>query len=924
MDRDRELAQLKACLDDALAGQARLALVEGPAGIGKSRLLTEMRRLGTAAGAVTLTGRSSQLEQEFGFGLVRQLFEPVLADPERRQRLLVGAAHSAAAVFDVGGFDRPDGDPSGDRGSDGLFGVLHGLYWLTANLAEEQPLLLAIDDLQWCDIASLQFLTFLERRLEGMPVLVVGTVRTGELADPEGLLAELAHGLAAVSIRPEPLTLEGVGDLVRSRLGEHADDAFVAACRRTTGGNPLLLRQLLRGLETDRVRPDASHADTVTAIGSRAISSMVLMRLGRLPNAATVTARAIAVLGDEAELPAVAKLAGLTEGQAAAAVAGLVRAEVLRDDYPLGFVHALVRDAVYRELPAGERELRHEEAARILDAVGAAPEQVAAHLLQAPRRGAPWTVDVLTRAATRSADRGAADSAATYLRRALAEPPAARERGGLLLQLGWLESMANGPRAVEHLSEAYQALADDPVERGRAAVMLARTLVFAGDRGEAARFAREASAALPATSVDERQGLLALERISAYMHGLGVQTWDPSDYPDIVGSGPGARMLAAQLAWDLFIRAEDRQRCIELCRFALEGEVLRRVDTGLLWVVAAIVLDLADESVGDFWQETLADAHARGSMFAALSTHLWLGYRQWRAGDLPEALQSLSASNEQSERWGNPRIGVPYGEAFITGVLLDRGDVAAARAYLDSRPVLPRIGDGARLFEQARAQLLLAEGRYDEALTRLDAIRPLQSSVVNPAWRPWRSLRAQALAGLGEHQTAVALVEEELAVARLWDAPSQVGRTLRLLGQLRGDAGEADLRAAVDLLADTSARLEHAKALYSLGTLPGVPPEESLRLLCQALELADLCGATHFRRDIAAALAEAGVEVPAEPSGALTLTSTERRMLGMLAEGADVKTIAQALFLTPRTVEVTLESVRDRVGGDLDGVLAAS
>ncbi len=790
MDRDRELAQLKTCLDDALAGQARLALVEGPAGIGKSRLLTEMRRLGTAAGAVTLTGRSSQLEQEFGFGLVRQLFEPVLADPKRRRRLLVGAAHSAAAVFDVGGFDRPDGDPSGDRGSDGLFGVLHGLYWLTANLAEEQPLLLAIDDLQWCDIASLQFLTFLERRLEGMPVLVVGTVRTGELADPEGLLAELAHGLAAVSIRPEPLTLEGVGDLVRSRLGEHADDAFVAACRRTTGGNPLLLRQLLRGLETDRVRPDASHADTVTAIGSRAISSMVLMRLGRLPNAATVTARAIAVLGDEAELPAVAKLAGLTEGQAAAAVAGLVRAEVLRDDYPLGFVHALVRDAVYRELPAGERELRHEEAARILDAVGAAPEQVAAHLLQAPRRGDPWTVDVLTRAATRSADRGAADSAASYLRRALAEPPAARERGGLLLQLGWLESMANGPRARRAPERGLPGPGRRP---GRARPRRRHAGPHPGLRGRpwGGGPVRPRGVGGPPGHIGGRAsgtvGAGADQRVHARPRRPDLATrattrtssavvrvrgcWPPS-WPGTCSSGLRTASGASSCA-----------------RFALEGEVLRRVDTGLLWVVAAIVLDLADESVGDFWQETLADAHARGSMFAALSTHLWLGYRQWRAGDLPEALQSLSASNEQSERWGNPRIGVPYGEAFITGVLLDRGDVAAAQG-------VPRLAPASCPASVTVPGCSSRPGpsccwRRDATTRRSPGWT--RSGHCSPAWstrhggpgarcgrRPWP--------GSASSQTAVALVEEELEVARSWDAPSQVGRTLRLLGQLRGDA----------------------------------------------------------------------------------------------------------------------------------------
>lgn len=164
-----------------------------------------------------------------------------------------------------------------------------------------------------------------------------------------------------------------------------------------------------------------------------------------------------------------------------------------------------------------------------------------------------------------------------------------------------------------------------------------------------------------------------------------------------------------------------------------------------------------------------------------------------------------------------------------------------------------------------------------------------------------------------------AVVPADRLIDSLWgdDPPPSAAEAMQ-------EAGEGDLRAAVDLLARTSARLEHAKALYSLGTLPGVPPEESLRLLCHALELADLCGATHFRRDIAAALAEVGVEVPAEPSGALTLTSTERRMLCLDAEGADVKTIAQALFLAPRTVELTLESVRDRVGGVLDAVLAVS
>ena len=174
-------------------------------------------------------------------------------------------------------------------------------------------MVLAVDDLQWCDPGSLRALGFLLRRLEGLPVLIAATLRTGEQHPDEELIAELAEDLATVVVHPGPLDAAATSYLVRERLGADAHDTFVAACHRTTGGNPLLLRQLLRALQVEGVRPDASHADTVNAIGSRAVSSMVLMRLGRLPADCTAVARAIAVLGDGCELVDVATLTGLDE-----------------------------------------------------------------------------------------------------------------------------------------------------------------------------------------------------------------------------------------------------------------------------------------------------------------------------------------------------------------------------------------------------------------------------------------------------------------------------------------------------------------------------------------------------------------------------------------------------------------------------------
>jgi hypothetical protein len=193
------------------------------------------------------------------------------------------------------------------------------------------------------------------------------TLRTDEPHHNRELLAELTDGPSVLRIHPTPLTPAGVADVLRHALGESPHEAFADACHRATSGNPLLLRQLLRALQSRSIRPDAAQVGTVTDIGSRAVSQLVLNRLARLPANATAAAQAVAILGDGATLPDVAAVMELPENDTADAVAPLVRAEILRDHYPFGFVHPLVGEAVYRDLPPGEAQLRHERAARILD-----------------------------------------------------------------------------------------------------------------------------------------------------------------------------------------------------------------------------------------------------------------------------------------------------------------------------------------------------------------------------------------------------------------------------------------------------------------------------------------------------------------------------------------------------------------------------
>ena len=190
--------------------------------------------------------------------------------------------------------------------------MLHGLYWLAANLAERQPLLIAVDDLQWCDTPSLEWLGYLVRRLEGTPIVAAVTFRPAEVEADPVLVDELTDDPLSALLRPAPLSLAAAERLTEEILGSPPDPEFAAACLAASGGNPLLLRELLEGLSAEGVAPTTAEAPRVQEIGPGAVSRSVRRRLRHLPAEAQALARAIAVLGDGADIELVAELAGLT------------------------------------------------------------------------------------------------------------------------------------------------------------------------------------------------------------------------------------------------------------------------------------------------------------------------------------------------------------------------------------------------------------------------------------------------------------------------------------------------------------------------------------------------------------------------------------------------------------------------------------
>ena len=489
LERERELSTLRTLTEQAAGGGPGLLVIEGPAGIGKTRLVTETRREAARAGVNVLAARGGELEQELAFGIVRQLFENAVGGGEP-------VPDGAREVF-----ERP---ATGVAGEDASFTILHGLYWLTLNLAETAPVLLAVDDLQWADEPSLRYLAYLVRRLDGLPVTILCGVRPIERHSLAHLLAEIVGDPLAVSVHPLPLSEHAAAEL----LG--ADEAFAHAGHEATGGNPLLLAELLKTLRTEGVTPDVTNLAQLEELAPRAASRAVLVRLARQSRDAVAMARATAVLGDDAALPLAAALAGLPDENAVVAAGQLVAAEIFADQASLAFVHPVIRAAVYEDIPVHERALAHERAARLLGDRSADAGAIAAQLAHAPVRGEEWVVEALEQAAHAAMRAGAPGSAVTHLTRALAEPPRAASRVRTLVALAEAEKLVDMPSAVAHATEALE-LIDDPLARGAASLSLARSLLITGRSGAGIELARRAAADLPPEAETLRAALEAVE-----------------------------------------------------------------------------------------------------------------------------------------------------------------------------------------------------------------------------------------------------------------------------------------------------------------------------------------------------------------------------------------------------------------------------
>ena len=911
LEREAELAALEAALARARLGEGGCVVIEGAAGMGKTSLLRALRARAEGNGLRLLTARGSELEQTLPYGVARQLLERAVARaaPEERADALSGAAAHAAPLLDGA---VPSASAVADE--DAAFAVMHGLYWVTANLAEREPLVLAIDDLHWADPTSLRWLAYLARRIEGLPLLVLATVRPAE-AETDPALAGLLADASTQVIRPSPLTRAAAAAILGERVAGDAIADLSAAAHDVTAGNPLLLRELAGALARE---PGATGADDVRRLAPEVVSRRVRLELARLGPAATALARATAVMGDDAICAAcVPQLAGLDGEQAARAAASLARADVLGRDAELRFSHPLIRRAVYDAMPERERGLAHARAADLLGERGAPIGRVAAQLVLAPASGNPRAVEHLREAARHALAAGAADSARTYLRRALEEPPSPAERADVLAELAAAEGLLGHPDVVGRLAEAV-ALADDPVRRATLRRELARGLIWRSQEQDAVAQIEAALADAPADDAALRRTLEA-DFLSAALRMPGLHESARARLAALEVGGDddaGARMLLALKAYAMMLAGEGLDESVRLAERALAGGLpTEEAPSWSLWGAVSTLLHADRHEVAvRAVDQAIADARRRGAVYLFSGASMVRASVLHITGNLVEAEGDARASVDAIPDRGALIMPIAFG--LLAEILVERGavdDAAATLSDAGADGALPATFANVPLLA-ARGKLRYTRGDFGGAAADARACGGALELVGfrNPALARWRSQAAEALLAGGDREEARRLVTEELALARRWGSARPIGRALRVLGRARGGkAGLALLRESLDVLDTSPAQLERAQTQVELGAVLRRAGNrvEARAVLRGGAELAQRCGAGLLAQQAHEELLAAGAKPRSTAlSGVEALTPSERRVAAMAAEGLGNREIAQALFVTLRTVEMHMSN----------------
>jgi DNA-binding CsgD family transcriptional regulator len=943
VEREREVGALERLLLAAARDRrGGVMVLEGVPGAGKSRLVELARHRAEAAEMAVLSARGSELEIDIPFGVVTQLFEPSLhrANGDERARLFSGMARGARVLF-----GELDDGRTGPAGSSQLE-LLHGLYWLLGNLAWPSgrdapvPVLIAIDDAQLADGASLRFVMHLLVRVAELPLAILVAMRPvavemehdGGAASETGgrLLAEL-RAQTQVSVLTLPRLSERGGQAVVRRDFADRDGRLAGALARASGGNPFLLTELIRAARAEGIAEETVAERVADLVPEAALRSLA-RRVQRLGPDAVAIARAAAILGDGAPLGQAADLAGMEPEVAERAAERLLAGQLLRTGDPLVLEHGLVGAAVTAELSDLARAWLHRRAAELLVDDGAPAGEISGHLLLARGRGSSWVVQTLRAAASEAQAHGEHIVAARMLGRALQEPPAAVLRDEVLLELAQAEAAGGQPAALDRLSDLLARLADPP-RRARTLQALSQLLLARADYGLAAEAAERGLADVAADD-PLAGGLLGLY-LAASSFDPGRRFTQTARWQALLeearhGHVPPEPFLAAQLAGAMAVRwGEPPDRVRWMGEAALAAEPAEPDTHGYVVSMAIAALVYVDEL--DAAESALAAAGKRdwqtGSPIGAAQLGQTRGLLLLRQGRVTAAVAEAERALEIC------RLGWTAHQGWCAAVLahahLERGDADGARRALSLAGAVDARSLQWSLVLEARGALALHEHDPASALEHFSAAgKHLEHSyaITNPMFLGWQPHAAVAAAQLGDRDAAARLAELATERAQASGRPRAIGVALHAAGRVTGKAaGLEQLTRAVAALERAPAPLELAHALLDLGTAMRAAGRrtDAREALSRGLELATSCDARPMAERAYSELRLTGAR-PRRPSrtGVAALTPTELRIARLAAAGATNPAIAQQLFITTKTVEWHLTNAYRKLGVDSRDQLA--